>query len=96
MAAYVIADVTIEDAEKFDEYLARAPDVLRVHDVKYLARGGEVVVLEGDWSPTRLVILEFDDVDHARRWYESPEYRELRRLRAPFSRTNLVAVAGVE
>jgi uncharacterized protein (DUF1330 family) len=96
VAAYVIADVDVFDAERFAEYRERAPDVLTLHGVRYLARGGAVDVLEGDWSPTRLVILAFDDLEHARRWYESPEYQELKALRAGNSTTRLVAVEGVD
>src|SRR5438876_10828854 len=88
VAAYVIADVEVEDADRFAEYRERAPDVLRLHGVEYLARGGTVEVLEGDWRPSRLVILAFDDVEHARRWYESPEYQELKAIRDTCSRTN--------
>ena len=95
MAAYVIADVVVEDAERFAEYRDRASEVLRAHQGEFLARGGRVVVLEGDWSPSRLVVLRFDDADQARRWFESPEYQELKAFRDDYSRTNLVIVDGV-
>jgi uncharacterized protein (DUF1330 family) len=95
VAAYVIADVEVEDADRFAEYREAAPEVLRLHGVEYLARGGEIEVLEGDWRPSRLVILAFDDLEHARRWYESPEYQELKALRKGASTTRLVAVQGV-
>jgi uncharacterized protein (DUF1330 family) len=96
LAAYVIADVEVQDPDRFAEYRERAPDVLRLHGVEYLARGGIIEVLEGDWRPSRLVILAFDDVEHARRWYRSPEYQELKALRDGYSTTNLLIVEGVE
>jgi uncharacterized protein (DUF1330 family) len=96
MTAYVIADVDVLDAERFAEYRERAPAVLDLHGVRYVARGGTIEVLEGDWRPTRLVILAFDDIDHARRWYASPEYQELKALRADCSTTSLVVVEGVD
>ena len=62
---------------------------------RYLARGGAVEVREGSWSPERLVILEFPDVDAARRWYESDEYRELLAIRQRASEGELVITEGL-
>src|SRR5438477_611354 len=69
--AYVIADVEVFGPDGFKEYLDRMPEILVRHGVEYVVRGGETEVLEGDWTPTRLVILRFDDMEHARRWYSS-------------------------
>ena len=60
-----------------------------------MARGGELEVLEGDWQPPRLVVLEFDDLEAARRWYRSPEYEEAKRLREGAATMRLVAVEGL-
>jgi hypothetical protein len=51
-----------------------------------IVRGGATHLLEGDWAPPRLVILEFDPVEQAKRFYDSPEYRaarQQRRVRRP-------------
>jgi uncharacterized protein (DUF1330 family) len=53
-------------------------------------------VLEGDWRPPRLVILEFEDLAAARRWYDSEIYRQARRLREGAAGIRMVAVQGVE
>ena len=94
MPAYVIADVEVFDFDGFKEYLDRMPEILARYGVEYVVRGGETDVLEGDWNPTRLVILRFDDMEHARRWYSSDEYQEMVRLRQRASRTDMVAVDG--
>ena len=60
------------------------------------SRGGELAVLEGDWRPSRLVILEFEDLAAARRWYESEAYAEARELRQGAASIRMVAVQGVE
>jgi uncharacterized protein (DUF1330 family) len=52
-------------------------------------------VFEGDWSPTRLVVLEFDDLDAAKQWYASEAYQEAKQLREGAARLRMVAVAGV-
>jgi len=60
-----------------------------------VARGGELAVLEGDWHPARLVVLEFEDLAAARRWYESEGYRAARQLRQGAARLRMVAVQGL-
>jgi uncharacterized protein (DUF1330 family) len=58
-------------------------------------RGGELAVLEGDWNPSRLVMLEFPDLETAKRWYDSPEYQEVRKLRDGAANLRMVAVEGL-
>jgi len=60
-----------------------------------LARGGEVQVLEGDWNPQRLVILEFESMERFKEWYNSPEYAPLKQLRGEASVTEYVVVEGL-
>jgi uncharacterized protein (DUF1330 family) len=96
MAAYVIVETDITDPEGYERYKAAAPGAVAAAGGRYLARGGELDVLEGDWRPPRLVILEFEDVAAARRWYDSERYREARRLREGTARLRMVAVQGVE
>jgi uncharacterized protein (DUF1330 family) len=61
-----------------------------------VARGGELAVLEGDWDPPRLVVLEFQDLAAARRWYQSQQYQAARRLRQGAARLRMVAVQGLD
>ena len=61
----------------------------------YVARGGAVEALEGDWVPTRLTIIKFDSVAQANAWYESPEYRPLRDLRKTTTKSKLLIVEGL-
>jgi uncharacterized protein (DUF1330 family) len=95
MPAYVIAETDVHDAEQYERYRAAVPGTIAAAGGRFIARGGEVVVLEGDWRPKRLVLLEFEDVDAARRWYESAEYREVRRLREGAASLHMVAVEGL-
>ena len=52
-------------------------------------------MLEGDWRPKRIVVLEFEDLEAVKRWYDSPEYREARRLREGAATLQAVAVEGL-
>jgi uncharacterized protein (DUF1330 family) len=96
MPAYVIADVQVRDQEGFQEYHDGVPGVIAAHGGRYVVRGGRTETLEGDWSPTRVVILEFEDLEQARAWYESAEYQRLRQSRERAAVVSLVLVPGYE
>lgn len=95
MSAYVVVDIEVTDPERYGDYKKLAPAAVALYGGKYLARGGQVEVLEGDWTPGRLVILEFESAEKAKAWLESPEYGPARALRHQTSKTNMVVVAGV-
>ena len=94
MPAYVIAETDIHDPEQYGKYTAAVPETLAANGGRFVARGGELAVLEGDWEPKRLVILEFDDLEAVKRWFESPEYQEVKRLREGAATLRVVAVEG--
>ena len=81
MPAYVIAQVTVTDPEKYADYKKLAAPAVAKYGGKYLVRGGHIEVLEGDWTPPRVVILEFPSVDAAREFYHSTEYAEAKEAR---------------
>ena len=75
MSAFIIVDTKIRDAEAYEEYKRLARPIAEKYGGVYRARGGEMLVLESDlWSPTRMVIVEFPDVESARRFLESDEW----------------------
>lgn len=95
MPAYVIVDIEVTDPDGYEAYKQMAPPTLAIYAGKYLARGGATAVLEGGWTPSRLVILELPDGAHARQWLDSPEYAPARALRHRTARTNMVLLEGV-
>lgn len=95
MAAYVIARVNVTDAERYREYVRRTPATIAAHGGRFLARGGQVIALEGPEEPGRIVILEFPSLEAARAWYDSPEYQEVRGLRLGAATGTLLAVEGI-
>jgi uncharacterized protein (DUF1330 family) len=94
MSAYVIMDIEVTDAEGYKEYVRLAPETVAQFGGRYLARGGRNETLEGDWQAKRLVILEFENVERAREWLNSPEYAPVRALRHKYAKTNMVVVEG--
>lgn len=95
MAAYIIADSNVTDPVAYEQYRARVPAAIAKHGGRFLARGGEVAVLEGDWSPRRVVVIEFPSLEAAKAFYDSPEYQAARALRAEAATIDMLAVAGV-
>jgi uncharacterized protein (DUF1330 family) len=96
MAAYLIADIEVTDAQAYEEYRKRVPAIIAAHGGRYLVRGGTAETLEGTWRPNRTIVLEFPSMDALRAFWGSPEYRPLRAIRERAARSSLVAVEGVQ
>jgi len=94
MAAYVVVEVDVKDPERYADYRTMVPASLAVYGGKYLIRGGQVENLEGDWEPQRFVMIQFESVDQAKRWWDSEEYRQARDLRQATSDTRMIVVEG--
>ncbi|HEY9528890.1 MAG TPA: DUF1330 domain-containing protein [Anaerolineales bacterium] len=95
MTAYVIVDINVTDPVRYDDYKKLAAPTVELYGGKYIARGGKTEVLEGDWSPSRLVILQFDTMEQAKSWLHSPEYSGPRSLRHETATSNMVVIEGV-
>jgi uncharacterized protein (DUF1330 family) len=88
-------NIEVLDKEKYDAYRPMAAKAIEKYGGKYMVRGGAFEVLEGSWTPTRLVVFEFSSVEQAKTWYNSPEYREARSIRQGAARVHMVVVEGV-
>jgi uncharacterized protein (DUF1330 family) len=95
MPAYLIVETDIHDPEQYERYKAASPGAVAAGGGRFVVRGGELAVLEGDWQPPRLVVLEFPDLEAAKRFYDSPEYQEAKKLREGAATLKMVAVEGV-
>ena len=96
MPAYVVVNVRVKNPERYPEYIALAPQSILAHGGRYIARGGKVDVMEGDWVPSRLVILEFANAERAKEWWNSEMYAAPKALRQQLADTELVIVEGLE
>ena len=94
MTAFVLVQAEVHDRGRFRRYLEASPEILARYGGKYLARGGETIVLEGAESGRRVVLIEFPSMDKVREWYRSEEYRRIERLREGAATGSLVAVEG--
>ncbi len=95
MPAYLIASVRVLDAEKYAAYTKLSPAAIERYGGRFLARGGDVVTLEGAPEDRRIVIVEFPSVEAARRFYDSPEYRKARAVREGAAEARFIVVDGL-
>ncbi|MCP4319091.1 MAG: DUF1330 domain-containing protein [Hyphomicrobiales bacterium] len=96
MSAYVIVDTKINDPEAYETYKAQARPIAEKYGGVYRARGGDMDVVESDlWSPTRIVIVEFPDMQSARDFVDSEEYAPVKAIRRANADCSLVIVEGV-
>lgn len=96
MKAYIIVDIRVHDHSTYEDYKKLTPASLLPYEGKFIVRGGKTETLEGDWSPERLVVLEFPSADHAQRWWNSTEYAEAKQMRQRSAYTQMLLVNGFE
>ena len=95
MTAYVILDINVHNAEGYEEYKKLSPAAVAAYGGKFIVRGGKSETLEGDWSPTRLVVLQFESTQIAKDWINSEQYRVARAMRHKTATTQAVVVEGL-
>ena len=95
MAAYFIIDSNVHNPDRMKEYADKVRDTLAAHGGKPIVSAPDPEVIEGDWTPQRVVVLEFPDVEAARVWYNSPEYQEILPIRFEAANDKLLLVPGL-
>ena len=93
--AFIIAQATVSNPEQYEGYKALAGAAVAKYGGRYIVRGGATHLLEGEWNPPRLVLLEFDSLEQAKRFYDSPEYQAARAQRQGAAQMNMLVVEGL-
>ncbi len=94
MPAYLIAEVDVTDNAAYEEYRKLTPGAIAAHGGRFIVRGGKVESKEGGWTPARIVVVEFDSMEQARKFYDSPEYAPALAIRKAASKSRLILVEG--
>jgi uncharacterized protein (DUF1330 family) len=94
MTAYLIANITVTDPERYPLYRTQVPAVLAQYEGRFLVRAGTVHPLEGELGFDRFVVIEFPSLEAAKRFYDSPEYAPLLKLRMETTRSQVAFVEG--
>lgn len=95
MPAYIIVDVTVTNPARYEDYKKLTPGSLLPYDGKFVVRGGVTEKLEGDWTPGRIVVLQFPSTEKARAWWSSEGYAPAKAIRQSAATTQMILVEGV-
>ena len=95
MPGYVILDLEIFDQKELEEYKKLAPASITAYNGNFIVRGGQIIHLEGEWSPERIVIIEFPTVERAKEWYHSEMYTEASVFRNRAAKTKMLILEGI-
>lgn len=95
MAAYLVVDIEVTNPAQFEEYKKLAPAAIAKYGGRYLIRGGAYEAIEGDWKPQRLTVVEFESMEKAKAFYNSPEYQVAIKARLGAAKFKLLLVQGI-
>jgi len=94
---YLIAEAKVHDAEAYEAYKPLSLAAVEQYGGRFVVRGGAAEVLEGQWSPPqRMIIVEFDSVEQAKRFYHSPEYQAAHKVRENTAEMNMLVISGID
>lgn len=94
MSAYLIARVDITDWDRYREYMHHTPRVIQTFGGHFIVRGGESVTVEGPAEKNRIVVIEFPSFQQAKAFYDSPEYKRIKKFRDGAGSAQFVIVDG--
>ena len=94
-SAYILANVDVTDPVQYEQYKKLSTIAMQAHGAEVCVRGGATQVLEGDWTPHRLVLLRFPTAEAARTFYDSPEYQAAKAARQGAATMRMVLIEGV-
>ena len=96
MKAYLVLDISVQDMPAFSEYIQKIPRLIARHSGKYIVQGVEPKILEGEWKPERVVIIEFPSRTNAESFYNDSEAKALFEIRYKSTHSNLMLIDGCQ
>ena len=90
---YVVAEVDVTDPATFAKYSAKAPGTIAQYGGEYVIRAGKFDSIEGD-APKRFVVIQFDSVEKAKAWEDSPEYNAIKPIRHSSAKSRVFIIEG--
>ena len=95
MPAYIITNAEVFDKDAYGEYGKLAPSAIKKYGGEFLAQGGKAEILEGNWTPHRIVVVKFDSIEKAKAMYNSPEYQAAKAKREGAADFNMIVTEGL-
>ena len=93
--AYVIAEIEVVDPSIYDGYKAAAASIAAKYGGRYIIRGGEIHLAEGDAPSGRMVVLEFANLTAAQAFLNSDEYRPVAEIWHKAAKSRIMIVEGI-
>lgn len=94
MLGYAIFNIEVTNPEDYKQYLKNVTAIAEKFGGKYIVRGGESTVIEGNWAYPRTVVIQFPSYEKALEWYRSDEYKPIRQIRLDNAVTNAIIIQG--
>jgi uncharacterized protein (DUF1330 family) len=95
MSAYIIVEVEVKDPVKYEDYKKLTPASISAYGGRFIVRGGKAELIEGKQEPKRIVVLEFENSERAKAWWNSPEYNDAKKLRHATAESRMILIEGV-
>jgi uncharacterized protein (DUF1330 family) len=93
LPGYAVAEVEVTDPATFQKYAEKAPGTIAQYGGHYIIRGGKNTSIEGD-APKRFVVIQFDSVEKAKAWEDSPEYSAIKPIRHSSAKSRVFIIEG--
>ena len=94
MAGYLIGTIEVKNPEAYKEYLAKVTGIVKKFGGEYLVRAGEYTEIEGKWKYSRNVVIKFPSYEKALEWYNSEEYKPVKKIRLDNSISDSIIIKG--
>jgi len=96
MAVYFVVEIKTKGGNKEDyvRYIEQVRPIVEKYKGRYLARGGKITPIFGNWDPERIIIIEFPSEENVKQWLNSPEYMGIAMLREASTVTKAIMVEG--
>ena len=94
MAYFMVVEVDVHDPEAYRDYTAQTPGLIAKYGGNWVIRGGEATTMEGGWNPGRFVVVEWPDKESFQRFYDSPEYQEVLKIRFEHATSRAFGIEG--
>ena len=96
MKGYLIAQINVSNLENYQEYLKNVTQIAKKFEGNYIIRAGKYEILEGNWPYKRNVVIEFPSLEKAKEFYNSEEYKPIKKIRIDNAENNLIIIEGGE
>lgn len=94
MSVYVIIDIEVKNEGLYFQYVNKVADIVKKYGGRYLARGGKIISMFGDWKPERIILIEFDNMEQIQKCFQSQEYLQIAPFREHSTITKAIIVEG--